>query len=88
MTPILFIDRDAWSGKLDATLRNAGIPFEARRDHFADDEERRCRAFLGERRQNLARVRRRWPAGNAARPDPCRQSWLLPLAFVGLVWCT
>lgn len=34
---ILFIDRDAWSGKLDATLRNAGIPFEARRDHFADD---------------------------------------------------
>lgn len=32
---ILFVDRDAWSGKLDAALRNAGIPFEAHRDHFA-----------------------------------------------------
>jgi len=34
---ILFIDRDAWSGKLDAALRSAGIPFEAHRDHFAHD---------------------------------------------------
>jgi PIN domain-containing protein len=36
---ILFIDRDAcaWSGKLDAALRLANIPFEAHRDHFAHD---------------------------------------------------
>lgn len=34
---ILFIDRDAWSGKLDAALRVAGIPFQAHRDHFAHD---------------------------------------------------
>lgn len=34
---ILFIDRDAWSGKLDAALRDANIPFEAHRDHFAHD---------------------------------------------------
>lgn len=33
----LFIDRDAWSGKLDAALRQANIPFEAHRDHFAHD---------------------------------------------------
>lgn len=33
----LFIDRDAWSGKLDAALRAAGIAFEAHRDHFAHD---------------------------------------------------
>lgn len=35
--PTLFIDRDAWSGKLDAALRAAGIRFERHRDHFADD---------------------------------------------------
>lgn len=34
---VLFIDRDLWSRKLDAALRAAAIPFEAHRDHFADD---------------------------------------------------
>lgn len=33
----LFIDRDAWSHALDAALRAQGIPFEAHRDHFAND---------------------------------------------------
>lgn len=33
----LFIDREAWSGKLGAALRLANIPFEAHRDHFAHD---------------------------------------------------
>ncbi len=33
----LFIDRDAWSYALDAALRAQGIPFEAHRDHFAND---------------------------------------------------
>ena len=33
----LFIDRDIWSHRLDATLRAEGIPFVAHRDHFADD---------------------------------------------------
>ncbi len=33
----LFVDRDAWSGKLDAALRQADIPFQAHRDHFAHD---------------------------------------------------
>lgn len=31
----LFIDRDAWSAKLDCALRTAGIPFVAHRDIFA-----------------------------------------------------
>ena len=35
--PTLFIDRDAWSRKLDQALREAGIPAAADRDHFADD---------------------------------------------------
>jgi predicted nuclease of predicted toxin-antitoxin system len=38
----LFVDRDAWSAKLDAALRAAGIPFIAHRDVFAHntpDEE-------------------------------------------------
>ena len=35
--PRLFIDRDTWSHALDAALRDAGIPFEAHRDHFAMD---------------------------------------------------
>lgn len=35
--PVLFIDRDLWSHKLDEALRHAGVPFEAHRDHFADD---------------------------------------------------
>lgn len=35
--PTLFIDRDLWSRRLDAALRDAGIPFVAHRDHFADD---------------------------------------------------
>lgn len=35
--PTLFIDRDAWSRKLDEALRAAGIPFIAHRDLFADD---------------------------------------------------
>lgn len=35
--PVLFIDRDLWSHRLDAALRTEGIPFEAHRDHFADD---------------------------------------------------
>lgn len=34
--PTLFIDRDAWSRKLDEALRAAGIPFVAHRDVFAD----------------------------------------------------
>lgn len=31
----LFIDRDLWSRRLDAALREAGIPFVAHRDLFA-----------------------------------------------------
>lgn len=39
MTPAvtLFIDRDAWSHRLDAALRGAGIPSVAHRDLFAPD---------------------------------------------------
>lgn len=33
----LFIDRDAWSAKLDRALRAAEIPFVAHRDLFAHD---------------------------------------------------
>jgi predicted nuclease of predicted toxin-antitoxin system len=33
----LFIDRDLWSRRLDAALREAGIPFVAHRDLFAND---------------------------------------------------
>jgi predicted nuclease of predicted toxin-antitoxin system len=33
----LFIDRDAWSRKLDELLRGAGIPFVAHREVFAQD---------------------------------------------------
>ncbi|MFW2457950.1 hypothetical protein [Methyloversatilis discipulorum] len=33
----LFIDRDAWSAKLDHALRAADIPFVAHRDLFAHD---------------------------------------------------
>ncbi len=33
----LFIDRDLWSRRLDAALREAGIPFVAHRDLFEDD---------------------------------------------------
>ncbi len=33
----LFIDRDLWSRALDAALREAGIPFVAHRELFADD---------------------------------------------------
>jgi predicted nuclease of predicted toxin-antitoxin system len=33
----LFIDRDTWSRALDRALREAGIPFEAHKDHFARD---------------------------------------------------
>ena len=33
----LFIDRDAWSHKLDRALREAGIPIVAHRERFADD---------------------------------------------------
>jgi predicted nuclease of predicted toxin-antitoxin system len=33
----LFIDRDLWSRRLDAALREAGIPFVAHRDLFAHD---------------------------------------------------
>ena len=35
--PTLFIDRDLWSRKLDAVLREAGVPFVAHRDCFAAD---------------------------------------------------
>ena len=35
--PTLFIDSDLWSRRLDAALREAGIPFVAHRDLFADD---------------------------------------------------
>jgi predicted nuclease of predicted toxin-antitoxin system len=35
--PTLFIDRDAWSRRLDEALRAAAIPFVAHRDMFADD---------------------------------------------------
>ncbi len=35
--PTLFIDRDAWSRKLDEALRAAGIPFVAHRDEFDHD---------------------------------------------------
>jgi predicted nuclease of predicted toxin-antitoxin system len=35
--PTLFIDRDAWSHKLDQALREAGIPVIAHRERFADD---------------------------------------------------
>ena len=35
--PKLFIDRDLWSRHLDAALREAGIPFVAHRELFADD---------------------------------------------------
>lgn len=38
MSPTLFIDRDAWSGKLGAALRAAGIPFAGHRDLFPNDE--------------------------------------------------
>lgn len=33
----LFVDRDLWSRTLDATPREAGIPFVAHRDRFAHD---------------------------------------------------
>jgi predicted nuclease of predicted toxin-antitoxin system len=33
----LFIDRDLWSRRLDAALREAGIPFVAHRDLFVHD---------------------------------------------------
>ena len=36
-TPTLFIDRDAWSFRLDDALREAGIPFVAHSNHFAPD---------------------------------------------------
>lgn len=35
--PRLFIDRDTRSPAPDAALREAGIPFEAHRDHFPMD---------------------------------------------------
>lgn len=35
--PTLFIDRDLWSRRLDAALREAGIPFVAHRDRFKHD---------------------------------------------------
>lgn len=35
--PTLFIDRDAWSHRLDQALRAAGIAFVAHREHFDDD---------------------------------------------------
>lgn len=35
--PLLFIDRCAWSRRLDQALRQAGIPFIAHREKFADD---------------------------------------------------
>jgi predicted nuclease of predicted toxin-antitoxin system len=33
----IFVDRDLWSRRLDAALRDAGIPFVAHRDLFAHD---------------------------------------------------
>jgi predicted nuclease of predicted toxin-antitoxin system len=33
----LFVDRDAWSRRLDVALRDAGIAFVAHRDVFADN---------------------------------------------------
>lgn len=36
-SPTFFIDRDLWSRRLDAALREAGIPFVAHRDLFAGD---------------------------------------------------
>jgi hypothetical protein len=33
----LFIDRDTWSRRLDAALREAGIPFVAHHERFAAD---------------------------------------------------
>ncbi|HJW10746.1 MAG TPA: hypothetical protein VJ598_03110 [Albitalea sp.] len=36
-TPTLFIDRDTWSHRLDAALREAGIPFVAHRSLFEPD---------------------------------------------------
>lgn len=35
--PTLFIDRDAWSHRLDQALKAAGISIVAHREHFADD---------------------------------------------------
>lgn len=35
--PILFIDRDLWSRRLDAALREAGIPFVAHHVYFKPD---------------------------------------------------
>jgi hypothetical protein len=35
----LFIDRDLWSRRLDAALREAGIAFVAHRNLLADDTE-------------------------------------------------
>ena len=35
--PTLFIDRDAWSHRLDQALGEAGIAFVAHRDRFDDD---------------------------------------------------
>ena len=35
--PLLFIDRCAWSRKLDEALKAAGIPHIAHREKFADD---------------------------------------------------
>ncbi len=35
----LFIDRDAWSHRLDEMLRAAAVPFVAHRDVFKDDAE-------------------------------------------------
>lgn len=34
---MLFVDRCAWSRRLDEALRNARIPFIAHRERFADD---------------------------------------------------
>jgi hypothetical protein len=36
-TPLLFIDRCAWSRRLDEALRQADIPFVAHRERFADN---------------------------------------------------
>ena len=35
--PLLFVDRCAWSRRLDEALRNASIPFIAHHERFADD---------------------------------------------------
>ena len=35
--PLLLVDRCAWSRRLDEALRNAGIPFIAHHERFADN---------------------------------------------------